>query len=222
MLTPFCPSNSYIDPTLEHDLTSSTKPWALSPLIATMPHFAHTHPRAPSSPFQRQSTPETEFPPSHSIKDSTSQLYLALVDPDDHDDGTASSASFSSASSSESNSSIPFGGRASPTSLASSASSGSQSSFVSLRSTSSSRHLHGGSERIKQAVRKVRRRRTLTNGNGDVHGMDERAKELGKIESAAQRRAYFASQKRRKEIMFGPEVGCFSGAFSRSILVGPI
>ncbi|KAF8637866.1 hypothetical protein AX17_002492 [Amanita inopinata Kibby_2008] len=31
----------FIDPTLEHDLGSQTKPWALSPLIATMPHFAH-------------------------------------------------------------------------------------------------------------------------------------------------------------------------------------
>jgi hypothetical protein len=186
-----------------------------------MPYFAHAHLRAPSSPIQRPSTPESEFPPSHSIKDSTSQLYLALVDPDDHDDGTASSASISSASSSESNSSIPFGGRASP---APSASSGSQSSFVSLRSTSSSRHLHIGSKRIKQAVRKVRRRRTLTNGDGDgdVHGMDERAKELGKIESAAQRRAYFASQKTRKEIMFGPEVGYFSLDLSWFILVRPI
>jgi len=37
--------------------------------------------------------------------------------------------------------------------------------------------------------------------------MSERAKKLGKIESAATRRAYFASQKRRKEIIFGPEVG---------------
>jgi hypothetical protein len=131
-----------------------------------------------------------------------------LVDPDDHDDATASSASFSSASSSESNSFLLFGDRASSASLASSASSGSQSSFMSLRSTSSSRHfLHSGSERIKQAVRKIRRRRTLTNGDGDVHGISERAKELGKIKSAAKRRAYFISQKRRKEIIFGPEVG---------------
>ncbi len=32
----------YIDPTLEQDLASQTKPWALSPLIATMPYFEHT------------------------------------------------------------------------------------------------------------------------------------------------------------------------------------
>ncbi|KAI9452505.1 hypothetical protein F5148DRAFT_1289581 [Russula earlei] len=31
----------FVDPTLEHDLASSTKPWALSPLISTMPYFAH-------------------------------------------------------------------------------------------------------------------------------------------------------------------------------------
>ncbi|TCD67433.1 hypothetical protein EIP91_012405 [Steccherinum ochraceum] len=32
----------YLDPTLEQDLHSST-PWALSPLITTMPHLQHTH-----------------------------------------------------------------------------------------------------------------------------------------------------------------------------------
>lgn len=33
---------SFIDPTLEQDLASSSKPWALSPLIATMPYLEHT------------------------------------------------------------------------------------------------------------------------------------------------------------------------------------
>lgn len=37
----------FMDPTLEHDLLSQTKPWALSPLIATMPHFSHQN--VPSS-----------------------------------------------------------------------------------------------------------------------------------------------------------------------------
>ncbi|KAG1736139.1 uncharacterized protein EDB91DRAFT_1143079 [Suillus paluster] len=31
----------YVDASLEHDLMSETKPWALSPLIATMPYFVH-------------------------------------------------------------------------------------------------------------------------------------------------------------------------------------
>ncbi|KAH0835892.1 hypothetical protein J3R83DRAFT_9785 [Lanmaoa asiatica] len=56
----------FIDPTLEYDLTSS-KPWALSPLIATMPHF--THERLDS---QSDIPP---FPPPVSISDDTSQLW---------------------------------------------------------------------------------------------------------------------------------------------------
>lgn len=33
----------FIDPTLEHDLTSQTKPWALSPLVATMPYCSRKY-----------------------------------------------------------------------------------------------------------------------------------------------------------------------------------
>ncbi|KAK2461311.1 hypothetical protein APHAL10511_006838 [Amanita phalloides] len=33
----------FIDPTLEHDLTSQTQPWALSPLVATMPILKHSY-----------------------------------------------------------------------------------------------------------------------------------------------------------------------------------
>ncbi|KAF8914752.1 hypothetical protein CPB85DRAFT_1411999 [Mucidula mucida] len=58
---------SYVDPTLEHDLTSSTKPWALSPLVATMPHFSHTQ----EEPLQ--------FPPPTPLVDDTSSLYLAVA-----------------------------------------------------------------------------------------------------------------------------------------------
>jgi len=74
-------SRSYIDPTLEHDLMSPTKPWALSPLIATMPYFAHKRLPVASDP---------PFPPKDSIIDSTGDLYLALVD---DDSSTASSGS---------------------------------------------------------------------------------------------------------------------------------
>lgn len=73
----------YIDPTLEHDLTSNTKPWALSPLIATMPHFMHTREMNYS------------FPPGESISDDTSQLHLALVG---LDSPTSSASSFGSSS----------------------------------------------------------------------------------------------------------------------------
>jgi len=60
----------YIDPALDHDLTSSTMPWALSPLLASMPHFAHARDRA------------LPFPPRDSLCDDTSQLHLAVVSED--------------------------------------------------------------------------------------------------------------------------------------------
>ncbi|TDL25157.1 DUF1769-domain-containing protein [Rickenella mellea] len=55
----------FIDPTLSHDLTSHTKPWALSPLIATMPHFTHTSALA---------GPPPRFPTRESIGDDVSHL----------------------------------------------------------------------------------------------------------------------------------------------------
>lgn len=54
----------YIDPTLEHDLTSQNKPWALSPLIATMPHFQLS-----------DATDKSRFPPETSIIDHPSPEY---------------------------------------------------------------------------------------------------------------------------------------------------
>lgn len=64
-------SCSFIDPTLEHDLTSNTRPWALSPLVATMPYFAHT-------PLDTNSPPP--FPSETSLKDDVSQLNLGSPD----------------------------------------------------------------------------------------------------------------------------------------------
>ncbi|KAG7100025.1 hypothetical protein E1B28_001811 [Marasmius oreades] len=79
---------NFVDPTLEHDLTSSTKPWALSPLISTMPHFMHTRIRggSPESLSPSSSTSSLElpsmppkFPPSRPIADDNSMLHLAQV-----------------------------------------------------------------------------------------------------------------------------------------------
>jgi Protein of unknown function (DUF1769) len=101
---------SFVDPTLEHDLASSTKPWALSPLVSTMPHLAHKRvPLAVSSPLASRSpspspllaipqpgphdlqsskraiirNPKTwpPFPPPQSLTDDTSQLHLTLRGP---------------------------------------------------------------------------------------------------------------------------------------------
>ncbi|KAG9313564.1 hypothetical protein JVU11DRAFT_5891 [Chiua virens] len=62
----------FIDPTLEHNLTCC-KPWALSPLIATMPHFAHER---IDDLDGLQQCDITRFPPPASISDDTSQLWM--------------------------------------------------------------------------------------------------------------------------------------------------
>jgi hypothetical protein len=67
----------YIDPTLEHDLTSQAKPWALSPLISTMPYFSHRR-------LGESDTPP-EFPPRESLRDDISQLAEAIEDPTERD-----------------------------------------------------------------------------------------------------------------------------------------
>lgn len=56
----------YIDPSLAQDLASRSKPWALSPLIATMPHFAHQR-------IAEVTRPEP-FPPSKPLVDDTRSL----------------------------------------------------------------------------------------------------------------------------------------------------
>ncbi|KAF8627911.1 hypothetical protein AX15_004174 [Amanita polypyramis BW_CC] len=47
----------FIDPTLEHDLPSQTKPWALSPLVATMPYFTRRQCATAESPTQDKTGP---------------------------------------------------------------------------------------------------------------------------------------------------------------------
>ncbi|KAI0642780.1 DUF1769-domain-containing protein [Trametes meyenii] len=54
---------NFIDPTLEHDLASRSKPWALSPLVATMPYFR-----------QQRGSPAPPFPPAEPISDDATQL----------------------------------------------------------------------------------------------------------------------------------------------------
>lgn len=158
---------SYIDPTLEHDLLSSTKPWALSPLICTMPHLVHT--RVPSCPAadtrSNMTTPgqsghHSRFPPTQSISDSTDELYLTVIQG------------------------------------SSSASSSGSSSFSSL---SSGKSVTGGSFKIRDAVKKVARRRRKSSPDTDVP----------KFEGAAQRRSYFSSASRRQVTQFGPLVNLF-------------
>ncbi|KAI0631241.1 DUF1769-domain-containing protein [Trametes polyzona] len=64
---------NFIDPTLEHDLASRSKPWALSPLIATMPYFRHQ--RLPKN------APNPQFPPIEPLSDDVSQLPTPVTSP---------------------------------------------------------------------------------------------------------------------------------------------
>jgi len=80
----------FVDPALEHDLTSPTKPWALSPLIATVPNFVHSHVGVHHVPEDKSSERREEglFPPPTSISDDTSHLSVISVAPsDDSQDG---------------------------------------------------------------------------------------------------------------------------------------
>ncbi|KAL4079548.1 hypothetical protein J3A83DRAFT_4210548 [Scleroderma citrinum] len=77
----------FVDPALEHNLTSPTKPWALSPLVATVPHFVHSHVEVQHVSEDKSS--ETGFPPLTSISDNTSHLSIISTSPSDAShDGT--------------------------------------------------------------------------------------------------------------------------------------
>ncbi|KAF7315224.1 hypothetical protein MIND_00036800 [Mycena indigotica] len=88
-----------IDPTLSHDLTctATSKPWALSPLVSTMPYLKHTRVDANNAP--------PKFPSPASITDDTDSLYLcAASDFPTSRAGTPSSMGSSSSQSSGSSS----------------------------------------------------------------------------------------------------------------------
>ncbi|KAG9006996.1 hypothetical protein FRB95_013531 [Tulasnella sp. JGI-2019a] len=57
---------SFVDPVLNHDLACD-RPWALSPMISTMPHFKATH--------QPPSTPILEFDPLAEFNEDISGLF---------------------------------------------------------------------------------------------------------------------------------------------------
>ncbi|KAJ3800523.1 hypothetical protein GGU11DRAFT_814664 [Lentinula aff. detonsa] len=170
-----CPCCSYIDPNLLHDLTSQTKPWALSPLVATMPHFAHSHKSRPP-----------KFPSTSSLTDDNSQLSLAYHDEDDDDvdsplsSASSSTSSLSSVSSEHSTHSGCSGHSSSSPSRKSSSSNGSKSSKI-------------------KSLSKVARgsRPASRNRNGAPPPVN--------LHTAVQRRNYFSVSKNRKSVVFGPE-----------------
>lgn len=98
---------NYIDPTLEHELSSSTKPWALSPLVSTMPHMTYSRLPSPDCSSGGKDSPSqsaakeamSSFPLKESLRDSTPDLYLALVEDSDDTASTSSGSSSGSISS---------------------------------------------------------------------------------------------------------------------------
>ncbi|KJA15579.1 hypothetical protein HYPSUDRAFT_58713 [Hypholoma sublateritium FD-334 SS-4] len=208
----------YIDPTLDHDLTSSTKPWALSPLIATMPNFAHT--RLEPHLVNAAEIDLPEFPPAHSIKDDIKQLHLALVDLDDDGrpigSGSRSSSNMSLLSAQPTTalhrppSALSSHSAGSATSSASHCSSASHSSSSSSSGSAASKISGASSLRIKQAMRKVHRRKRSSSREQPADGAVTstrhiHAKELRRLDptSASQRRAHFSTQAHRSDVLLG-------------------
>lgn len=154
---------NYMDPTLTHDLQSTTKPWALSPLISTMPYFAH----------QRILHGELlpPFPSEESLVDDVSQLYLAVP---------AAGSTLSP-------------GTSSPSRFRDSSSSPRDTNGLGSGSGSIRRSLSpsAGSDRSG----------TSNASSTKHHSIQD---ELKSLETVAQRRAYFTSPEKRRQVAFGP------------------
>ncbi|KAF5381309.1 hypothetical protein D9615_008319 [Tricholomella constricta] len=190
---------NYIDPTLEHDLTSQTKPWALSPLIATMPHFMHARvPCTEENEHKFLSPPSAHnhdthinthielppFPPPDPITDDTSQLHLARTD----------APSSSNSSSSSRGSAFSDGPSSSTSSLGSMLSVSSSTSYVSAQRGSSPK---AAADVLKKMATRVRKGKAKGKSRQERLGLG--------LENAAQRRAYFSTAAHRRGISFGPE-----------------
>lgn len=174
----------FVDPTLEHDLMSETKPWALSPLIATMPHFVHERIddiRASHVVEHKRSDSESSFPPSQSIGEDTSQLQFAI----------ASSNSSSSTYLTPYSSNSPF---ATPPSSLSVSSTSSNLSNLSKKMPDSLGVLVKNSLKLplEKAHLKKKNKKMLYGRVLDLRTTDDR-------------RSYFSSPQHRQEIVFGPE-----------------
>lgn len=171
----------YVDPTLEHDLMSETKPWALSPLIATMPHFVHERiDDIRASPLLENRRSESSFPPSRSIGEDTSQLQFAIAS------SNSSSSTYLTPYSSNSTFVTP-----SPSlSVASSS-----SNLSSLPKMPGSLGVSSNNS-LRLPLEKAHMKK---NKKGRIFG-----RELD-LRTTSERRSYFSSPQHRQEIVFGPE-----------------
>ena len=211
---------SYVDPTLQHDLVSTPRPWALSPLISTMPHFVHRRldngggesnddpaastsslPVAPSSFGMSSSSGSKIMTGPESKSDSqvpSSCPYAPAEDfpPTESITDDASQLHFALSTSSPSSSDVSSGGsgNASPTSSAASSSS-SLASVGSKASVASKVSVLSKASAVKNKV-----------ASKLAHKKDKNGKrgELA-LRNASERRAHFSNAKRRKEVVFGPD-----------------
>ncbi|KAI0319300.1 hypothetical protein OF83DRAFT_1170319 [Amylostereum chailletii] len=189
----------YIDPTLDHDLASKTKPWALSPLISTMPYFAHTRVDAEAEDV---SNAPPDFPSDHSLTDDLSQLRLAV--PPYYPTSSSSSSSPSTS--------------ASPSPTSSHA-----SSRVSLPSSPDVPPAENPGERKKKhklsvssikaklpvgstsEARQARKAKVRMEKEERLQAAREEGVKEADIAAGGGRQAYFADQLNRQRVNFGPE-----------------
>jgi len=215
----------FIDPTLEHDLASSTKPWALSPLISTMPHFAHgrvsSSPSRSPSPAMFQPEPKLSkrafvsrkvwppFPPPQSLSDDTAQLHLTLRSPQpSHSPSPVASPHLSRRPS--------FSGRATPDSdgpvatellhpgnalLAPSSTESSSAMTDKHRSKKSNRLSAASLGSMLSANHDERKRKERKR----TEKLAKHEQALQELRTADRRRAYFRDASHRHELIFGPE-----------------
>ncbi|KAH9060618.1 hypothetical protein EDB87DRAFT_1683564 [Lactarius vividus] len=219
----------FIDPTLEHDLTSSTKPWALSPLISTMPHLAYK--RVPG--VSRQASPVAghltsshkpqslkqesnhdgwpHFPPPQSLSDDTAQLHLTLKSPPLHSASPSPSPSpgsspllshrlSSGAVTPESVGSVPSSASTSP---------GPRNDALPEPSSLEKQNIKKKKNRLSAGTlasllpdedkRRARKERKRT----EKLARHEQA--LQELRTADRRRAYFRDASHRRDLIFGPE-----------------
>ena len=175
---------------------SDTKPWALSPLIATMPHFVHERlddiRTSPLLGHKHADSTGSSFPPSQSLGEDTSQLQFAIAT-----SSNSSSSTFSTPASSNSMCFTP-------------ASSG--SAFVTPASSLSSRIPSAASSSYDLPVSS---RKPVSLGASVKNSLKkplEKAQKKSKVDrsldlrTASDRRSYFSSPQHRQEIEFGPDV----------------
>ncbi|KAI9441281.1 hypothetical protein H4582DRAFT_1931539 [Lactarius indigo] len=218
----------FIDPTLEHDLASSTKPWALSPLISTMPHLAHkrvpgiSHRASPvvgNLTSHKPQSPEQEsnydgwphFPPPQSLSDETTQLHLTLKSPPLH---SASPSPSPSPGSSPLLSHRSSSGGVTPESV------GSLPSSVMASPVPINDALPELSSLEKQNIKKKKNRLSAGTLASLLPDEDKRRarkerkrteklvrheQALQELRTADRRRAYFRDASHRRELIFGPE-----------------